>query len=420
MKRSLTVFEHETLPVIDDPHVESMSAGSFLTRKDYLLAVKTNDLRPGFCQPTAGGVRFSQYCGLVSLATCTLEVLPKVGFSERKSADDLRVARRALLSMLQSANRLTLKITEKVNQSLGGSPILDIFVRDFLLQTLDKARGGLKMGYNLRSERLAVLKGRFEVTEHFRRSTAMLDSVHCEYDDFTADNALNRVIVAAIFSCKPWLTTPQTARLWHEASAHFSAVKRTTLKASDASKLRPLNRTNVDYDSILKWCEWLLSLSSPLNRAGASPAVGLLFDMNKLFEMHVLQLARSEADYGEVVVDQGPSRWLASTGAQSVFQLSPDISVWRRSHTSDGSFCCRIIDAKWKRLNLAASDWGVSGDDVYQMLAYAIRYGCSDLTLAYPAPEGASVIDGPNFKIRNGESEITLNIKLVDIAGSTR
>jgi 5-methylcytosine-specific restriction enzyme subunit McrC len=44
-----------------------------------------------------------------------------------------------------------------------------------------------------------------------------------------------------------------------------------------------------------------------------------------------------------------------------------------------------ILDAKWKRLDLAEPNSGVSSGDAYQMNAYATRYRCKRLALVYPA-----------------------------------
>ena len=44
-----------------------------------------------------------------------------------------------------------------------------------------------------------------------------------------------------------------------------------------------------------------------------------------------------------------------------------------------------IFDAKWKRLDLAEPNSGVSSGDAYQMNAYASRYRCKRLALVHPA-----------------------------------
>lgn len=79
-----------------------------------------------------------------------------------------------------------------------------------------------------------------------------------------------------------------------------------------------------------------------------------------------------------------------------------------------------MVDAKWKRLNPYVPDYGVNEGDVYQLLAYATRYGCTNLELAYPMPDGEKVqIAPPTFKISSSGNDVSkaleIKIKLVSI-----
>jgi len=60
------------------------------------------------------------------------------------------------------------------------------------------------------------------------------------------------------------------------------------------------------------------------------------------------------------------------------FLLKPDILVrkGRSPHV--------VADTKWKRLDPRSADLGVSGEDVYQVLAYAHRYATDTAVLIYP------------------------------------
>jgi 5-methylcytosine-specific restriction enzyme subunit McrC len=49
-----------------------------------------------------------------------------------------------------------------------------------------------------------------------------------------------------------------------------------------------------------------------------------------------------------------------------------------------------VADAKWKVLDEEERKFGVAESDVYQLAAYAARYGTSDACLIYPMQEGFS------------------------------
>lgn len=114
---------------------------------------------------------------------------------------------------------------------------------------------------------------------------------------------------------------------------------------------------------------------------------------------------------------------LATLQGAGVFTLKPDITVWQTEPGQEVCRITRIIDAKWKRLNPLAPNWGVDQDDIYQMLAYAIRYKCNYMELVYPAPDGAisQWQDLPIFRIDVGnDSERTLwiNVRAVALWGT--
>jgi 5-methylcytosine-specific restriction enzyme subunit McrC len=161
-------------------------------------------------------------------------------------------------------------------------------------------------------------------------------------------------------------------------------------------------------------------MASPAMSAGASPAPGLLFDMNKLFEAHVARLEEASAGTDRIVHMQGPPLHLAARGSVDVFLLKPDITVWHIGQHGAASRIDRVVDAKWKRLNPHVPDFGVDEADVYQLLAYAVRYGCTDLELAYPMPEGSNAHTvTPRFELTAADfgltGKITITVKLIPL-----
>ena len=118
-------------------------------------------------------------------------------------------------------------------------------------------------------------------------------------------------------------------------------------------------------------------------RSGEVDSTCLLFNMERLFEAFLgakLRQAWHGAPGGRFqIVLQGPQKSLAQSDAGHAFRLRPDITVLDDGRT------VRIFDAKWKRLNPKAPSSGVSPSDVYQLAAYASRYGSERVALVYPA-----------------------------------
>ena len=388
--RTVTVLEHEVVPVVNvGPDVDGIGSllvgGTWLTEADAQSLVRINDLRRGFCQRVSGGVKLAQHCGIVRLPTCVLEVLPKVGMSDAREPEEIALARGALLTMLHDARRVVVTNVGAVPQKAVRAPLLDVFVEAFLLAAVEQARRGLLSRYVGHVDDLPVVKGRFNVHGQLKRNLGRPHVLHCEFDEFTADNAYNRAIRTALDACKGWTVRPSTQRLWFETQTRFAGVSAQRMSASDVAKL-PRDRTTRRYDQVLTWCEWLLSLTSPALSTGMARAPGLLFDMNKLFEAYVSGMVERASSDNFVVHRQGPAQALAAHGAANAFMLRPDITVWQTDSHGGAGDIHRVMDAKWKRLDPHEAQWGVDQADIYQLLAYAVRYRCTELALVYPQP----------------------------------
>lgn len=388
--RTVTVLEHEVIPVVDGGDALDAQPGPggdapWLTEAEAHALVRLNDLRRGFCQRMSGGVKLAHYCGIVRLASCVLEVLPKVGMADARTADEPEVARGALLTMLHDARQVVVTKVGAVPQRAVRAPLLDVFIEAFLHCALEQARRGLLSRYVPHADDLPVVKGRFHADGHVRRNLGRPHLLHCEYDEFTADNGCNRAIRATLDACRTWIGRPATHRLWFETHARYASVSSVRMSAAEVAAL-PRDRTTHRYAPVLAWCEWLLAMTSPAMSAGSTQAPGLLFDMNKLFEAYVSGLEEAAAGDAYVVHRQGPVEALAAQDSGDAFPLRPDITVWHAAPDGSAGGIARVLDAKWKRLDPRATHWGVDQSDVYQMLAYALRYGCPRLELIYPMP----------------------------------
>ena len=106
---------------------------------------------------------------------------------------------------------------------------------------------------------------------------------------------------------------------------------------------------------------------------------------------------------------------LAAAGESKMFYLKPDITVWKTDGNGSDSYVERVVDAKWKRVRPESDDWGIAPSDVYQILAYAIRYECTCVELAYPRPYMLPAdACPPIFKIRvpNSPDHGTIEVRV--------
>lgn len=75
---------------------------------------------------------------------------------------------------------------------------------------------------------------------------------------------------------------------------------------------------------------------------------------------------------------QGPIDYLAKREGERYLQLKPDITLLQDEKV------LFVLDAKYKEISNVDYKLFISQSDVYQMLAYSIRYECNNVILAYP------------------------------------
>lgn len=380
-----------------------------------------NKSRRGFCERWAGGVKLAQYCGIVRLRTCVVEILPKIGMDNVRTPDELGHARSGLLAMLHRSRGIMMTHLESAPQQAVRAPLLDVFIEAFLRSALAVTRQGLLSRYVEHVDDVGVARGRLHTNEHIKRNFYRPHVLHCAYDEFTADNAYNRAIRAALDACRGWISSAPIQRLWFEVLALFSSVTPTRMSAATVKRLRS-DRVTRRYEPVLHWCIWLLAMLSPALASGAHHAPALLFDMNKLFEAHVSTLEVMAASHNRILIRQGPMEPLARAGDRDAFTLRPDITVWHTNSNGDITGIDRVLDVKWKRLNPLENNWGVSESDTYQLLAYAVHYQCTQLELIYPAPVSIDLMEQspPVFVISSPgfiRSSITIRVRTVPLWG---
>lgn len=270
--------------------------------------------------------------------------------------------------------------------TLGDGALPDLLVAGFVVSTETLLSEGLRRDYVERREPLRLLRGRLDLQAHLRRPQELATDLHCVHEDYTLDTAFNAVLRQTAESCySAWPPiTGRLLRLRHRLAALPSA----RLRPVDIGQFR-YDRLTERYRAVHAFCRWILA-SKRLGLGGRFEADGASFvvEMAPLFERFVsLSLqARLRPPWQvklqeRVALDQG-----------RMIQLRPDVVVYCQDRP------VAVIDAKYKLRH-----GGVPANpDVYQMVAYARRYGVERVWLVYPdQPVGERVI-----VVRDGANEI--------------
>lgn len=322
-------------------------------------------------------VKFSQYCGVISLGNISLEILPKIYGKEREPG----ACRKALIKMLIKAKKLKVQTGGSANIALQKYSLLDVFIIHFCNQLRAELMQGMIRLYVEKNENLMVLRGRIRMEKQFKYNLAHEERLFCQYDELSDDNLHNQTIKYVLKILMKFAKGIDAKKQVTELLMRFDKISDIEVDLHILDNLK-FDRTTCRYEPIFKQCRWFLEGLHPDVLVGKNPCITLLFDMNRLFESYVANIFRKQAwANGIRMQEQKPQKYMIrrEDNENQIFLMKPDMTF----HDSDKKIIA-IADAKWKLLDTRDKKLGISQADLYQMSAYATRYGVNNLALVYP------------------------------------
>lgn len=312
------------------------------------------------------------FVGVIHLGAYQVEVLPKIEATEHRIRQNLLQMVASTLNLKLHGNELGL--LDRANQS-----ILEVLIRLYCDLLWEAVHKGMVRRYESRQDNLVVLRGRLNMAQQLRHNLARPDRLHCTFDEFTQDNALNRALKAALRVLFRLAKTESSSKSLAELLFCFDGVADMPASAIHWEQVTT-DRLSERYAPLIRMARLFIDGATPDLTAGGGDGFAVLFDMNQLFEEYVgKQVQRITAERGLVAKLQGPKRHLAvRDGGASCFELRPDIVVMETGNH------LAVIDTKWKRLKSNGVREDISTSDLYQMFAYAKQYQVPSVILLYP------------------------------------
>lgn len=386
----LTMFEHQTVTFEwNDRDLALLEKMRKTSGTEVLRAVTKNGKR---------AIQAFQHVGVVRLGNRTIQILPKM--YKHHAADKQIKTKEAtanLLRMLSYAGELDVRELEIAQLMRQADDWFEILTHLFATHLREEwCRGAFRTYQNVEA-RLPVLKGKWRLSEQLKRP----DQQHAftvEFDEFTADNRLNRVFRFVVE--RLWKLTNDydnrrilgELRQWMEEVTLLPSITPTDTTTSQ------LTRLNEHYRQLLNLARLFLDRGSLNFSTGDLSSFTFVLDMNVLFEKFTAEFIRRNSQ--QILSEElskcqllpqtrGATRYLASREQKQFFHTKPDLAFCY------GKEFRLLIDTKYKRLNEADRKLGVSQSDFYQMHAYAHLYKCNRVILLYPQFAG----DGPLGKV---------------------
>ncbi len=250
--------------------------------------------------------------------------------------------------------------------------------------TMARGRKGYYRSYVPRSEDLAYLRGKLDLTHMLAKPWE--PSPRCHFHEHTADVVENQLLAWALHTILQSGYCSEDVLLTLRSSYRniIQAVSLQPFCSQDCVN-RTYNRLNQDYQPLHALCRFFLANTGPSYHLGDRTMLPFLFDMGKLFELFVAEWLRVNIPYGYAVVVQEPIAY----GELNQISSNVDLVIYR----TDSRQAVCVLDTKYKNPDSPAPA------DIHQIHYYATVKGCHDAVLVYPTllPKP---IDTPNEQIR--------------------
>ena len=338
------------------------------------------------------------FVGVVQTPHATVEILPKVSSGDPFVAGHegpnpmrARLARGNLTYMLAMAKKVRVAVDGAAELAPVDARLSDQLASAWAADVLRQLRLGLDRAYREVEELAPYARGRLLIHRQIRRGPGSHHLLWSARDDFGVDSDIHRILLAAARRLLGDARHASARRLLTRIVETLDGVVEVNARALRAPIHTRANRRFEDCVSI-----GLQIVRDRVGepRRGEGVGYAMVFSMHHLFEEFVAaSLQRNARALGlerHDIHPQGRGRrrhLLHATDGSRAFTLKPDVYIDAR-----GPLPATIVDTKWKVLAPDDLDGrnGVSRADVYQMAAYAVRYGTTNNILLYPHTSGVT------------------------------
>lgn len=323
-------------------------------------------------------IKSNKYVGVIHFEGEKVNLLPKIFHDVNREYDDtdINAMQQHILWYLSYCRKLKFP---NFKSSLGSikNDFFEILIYLFAKYTRELLSNSIFQQYEEVDREVHNIKGRLNTPTYITQnlSKAQWHKVSCTYDSFVMDNKFNRIVKYVTKLLFNVSTNFENRKYLREIIFILDEVSDEKATANDCASI-VFNPMYSEFETIRDYCTLFLSNSISIDYKNDLKLFAFLLPMEYLFEDFVFGFINKElkeisvkSQIGSVHLDEG-----------KIFGLKPDLCI----STPTKNF---IADTKYK---IAYSDNndpknGISQSDLYQMIAYAIRFEIQDIVLLYPS-----------------------------------
>ena len=322
-------------------------------------------------------LKSNKYVGVIHYAGNKINLLPKIFFDPNKEYANNQV------NQIQNHILWWLSYCRKIKfpnyqTSLGSakSDFFEVLIYLFSKYTRELLNSSIYQQYEEVNNELSFIKGRLNINQYINEnlSKGKWHKLHCTYDAFVFDNEFNRIIKYVTTLLFNVTSSQDNKKNLREILFILDEVSDERATAEQCSRIS-FNPMFSEFETVRDYCQLFLENSISFDYKNDLKLFAFLLPMEYVFEDFIfgfidkeIESIKAKAQRSDIYLDEGKT-----------FNLKPDL--WLK--TNDKSL---IADTKYKIVYSNESDpkKGISQNDLYQMLAYAIRFQVDEIILFYP------------------------------------
>ncbi len=322
-------------------------------------------------------LKSNKYVGVIHYGGNKINLLPKIFFDSEKdySTNEVNQIQNHILWWLSYCRKIKFP---NYQASLGStkSDFFEVLIYLFSKYTRELLNSSIYQQYEEINREISFIKGRLNANEYINEnlSKGKWHKLNCTYDAFVFDNEFNRIIKYVTKLLFKVTTNQDNKKNLREILFILDEVSDERATAEQCSGIS-FNPMFGKFETVRDYCQLFLTNCVSFDYKNELKLFAFLLPMEYVFEDFIfgfidkeLENVTATAQRSDKYLDEGER-----------FKLKPDLCLKIGNKNL-------IADAKYKIVYSDEKDpkKGISQNDLYQILAYAVRFKVDEIILFYP------------------------------------
>ena len=320
-------------------------------------------------------LKSNKFVGVIHFENQTINLLPKVFYKVTEATStEVKLINSHILWWLSYCRKL------RFPNYLSGlnsqqADFFEILIYLFSKYTKELLNSAVYQKYIEVENELSFVKGSINFSEYINQNLARgrNHKVNCRYDSFEMDNPFNQCVKSVTRLLLTATKDQQNRRNLNDILFLLDDVSDVSIASEECKRIQ-FNPMFKDFETVRDYCVLFLENSVSFNYKNDLKLFAFLLPMEYVFEDFIYGFIDKELDYVKA-----KSQAKYALDEEKHFGLKPDLLLSLKDRSI-------IADTKYKMVYADSLDnkKGISQNDLYQMVAYAIRFKVTDIKLFYP------------------------------------